>query len=93
MLVEIAVSDSLPTAIVRDYAKSRDELRKLPVVKQKEIQTLAAEKLAQFKEILGISKAGHVGTLDPNVTGVLPVGLEKATRLADFLHEQDGCVI
>jgi predicted rRNA pseudouridine synthase len=40
------------------------------------------------KEILGISKAGHVGTLDPNVTGVLPVGLEKATRLADFLHEQ-----
>jgi H/ACA ribonucleoprotein complex subunit 4 len=29
-----------------------------------------------------------VGTLDPNVTGVLPVGLEKATRLADFLHEQ-----
>ncbi|MCL5930107.1 MAG: RNA-guided pseudouridylation complex pseudouridine synthase subunit Cbf5 [Candidatus Thermoplasmatota archaeon] len=43
---------------------------------------------AWVKEILGISKAGHVGTLDPNVTGVLPVGLEKATRLADFLHEQ-----
>ncbi len=43
---------------------------------------------AWVKEILGIGKAGHVGTLDPNVTGVLPVGLEKATRLADFLHEQ-----
>jgi H/ACA ribonucleoprotein complex subunit 4 len=43
---------------------------------------------AWVKEILGIAKAGHVGTLDPNVTGVLPVGLEKATRLADFLHEQ-----
>jgi H/ACA ribonucleoprotein complex subunit 4 len=43
---------------------------------------------AWVKEILGISKAGHVGTLDPNVTGVLPVGLEKATRLADYLHEQ-----
>ncbi|MEM0135518.1 MAG: RNA-guided pseudouridylation complex pseudouridine synthase subunit Cbf5 [Thermoplasmatales archaeon] len=43
---------------------------------------------AWVKEILGLSKAGHVGTLDPNVTGVLPVGLEKATRLADFLHEQ-----
>lgn len=40
------------------------------------------------KEITGVSKAGHVGTLDPNVTGVLPIGLEKATRLADFLHEQ-----
>lgn len=43
---------------------------------------------AWVKEILKINKAGHVGTLDPNVTGVLPVGLEKATRLADFLHEQ-----
>ncbi|MGC8644771.1 MAG: RNA-guided pseudouridylation complex pseudouridine synthase subunit Cbf5 [Thermoplasmata archaeon] len=40
------------------------------------------------KEITGVSRAGHVGTLDPNATGVLPVGLEKATRLADFLHEQ-----
>lgn len=43
---------------------------------------------AWVKEILQIKKAGHVGTLDPNVTGVLPVGLEKATRLADYLHEQ-----
>ncbi|MEM0140746.1 MAG: RNA-guided pseudouridylation complex pseudouridine synthase subunit Cbf5 [Thermoplasmatales archaeon] len=40
------------------------------------------------RSITGVSKAGHVGTLDPNATGVLPVGLEKATRLADFLHEQ-----
>ncbi|MEM3225232.1 MAG: RNA-guided pseudouridylation complex pseudouridine synthase subunit Cbf5 [Thermoplasmatales archaeon] len=40
------------------------------------------------KSITGVNKAGHVGTLDPNATGVLPVGLEKATRLADFLHEQ-----
>lgn len=43
---------------------------------------------AWVKEILNLGKAGHVGTLDPNVTGVLPIGLEKATRLADFLHEQ-----
>jgi len=40
------------------------------------------------KEIVRAKKAGHVGTLDPNVTGVLPVGLEKATRLADYLHEE-----
>ncbi|NYT13903.1 MAG: RNA-guided pseudouridylation complex pseudouridine synthase subunit Cbf5, partial [Candidatus Methanofastidiosa archaeon] len=25
------------------------------------------------KKVLGISKAGHSGTLDPNVSGVLPV--------------------
>jgi H/ACA ribonucleoprotein complex subunit 4 len=34
---------------------------------------------------LGAEKAGHGGTLDPNVTGVLPVLLDKATPLADWL--------
>ncbi len=43
---------------------------------------------AWVKSILNLKKAGHVGTLDPNVTGVLPIGLERATRLADFLHEE-----
>ena len=37
------------------------------------------------KKILGISKAGHSGTLDPNVTGVLPVALGRATRIAQAL--------
>jgi tRNA pseudouridine55 synthase len=30
-------------------------------------------------------KAGHLGTLDPMATGVLPVTLGKATRLAQFI--------
>lgn len=34
------------------------------------------------KRILGISKAGHSGTLDPNVHGILPVALGRATRVA-----------
>jgi H/ACA ribonucleoprotein complex subunit 4 len=37
------------------------------------------------KKILGISKAGHSGTLDPNVSGVLPVTLGKATKLVKLL--------
>ena len=32
-----------------------------------------------------ISKVGHLGTLDPMATGVLPVSIGKATRLAQFL--------
>jgi len=36
---------------------------------------------AYVKKILGIKKAGHSGTLDPNVTGVLPVALGNATRI------------
>ncbi len=35
---------------------------------------------AYVKEILNIKKAGHSGTLDPKVTGVLPVALGEATK-------------
>ena len=37
------------------------------------------------KKILKISKAGHSGTLDPQVTGVQPTGLSRATRITEFL--------
>jgi H/ACA ribonucleoprotein complex subunit 4 len=40
---------------------------------------------AFVKDILKASKAGHSGTLDPGVTGVLPVGLNKATRIMQWL--------
>lgn len=33
-------------------------------------------------------KAGHTGTLDPEVEGVLPVCLGQATRLAEYLQDQ-----
>jgi len=36
---------------------------------------------AYAKDILNIKKAGHSGTLDPKVTGVLPVALGRATRI------------
>jgi len=34
---------------------------------------------------LGFRKVGHLGTLDPMATGVLPLALGKATRLVEFL--------
>jgi len=34
-------------------------------------------------------KVGHTGTLDPNATGVLPVCLGRATKLADFIQAAD----
>ncbi len=37
------------------------------------------------QKILGISKAGHSGTLDPGVTGVLPIALGRATRIVQAL--------
>jgi len=33
-----------------------------------------------LKKVLGVEKAGHLGTLDPNTTGVLPVALRSAVK-------------
>lgn len=40
---------------------------------------------AYVQQILGVKKGGHSGTLDPKVTGVLPVAIEKATRIVQAL--------
>jgi len=37
------------------------------------------------KKLLKINKAGHSGTLDPQVTGVQPIALGKAARITHFL--------
>ena len=38
------------------------------------------ETVAWVKKILGIEKAGHSGTLDPQVSGLLPIGFGEATK-------------
>jgi H/ACA ribonucleoprotein complex subunit 4 len=43
------------------------------------------EVVAWVKRLLNLQKAGHGGTLDPKVTGVLPVALERATRVVQAL--------
>ena len=43
----------------------------------------------RVRRALGLRRVGHTGTLDPFATGVLPVCLGKATRLARFLGEGD----
>lgn len=43
------------------------------------------EVTAWVKRILGINKAGHGGTLDPAVTGSLPIALSRATRALQVL--------
>jgi tRNA pseudouridine55 synthase len=40
---------------------------------------------AWVSDITGVSKAAHAGTLDPKVTGVLPIMLASATRIAPVL--------
>lgn len=41
--------------------------------------------VATIRRLLGGSKIGHGGTLDPAATGVLPVLVGRATRIAEYL--------
>ena len=41
------------------------------------------------KRILGASKAGHTGTLDPMATGVLPVLLDRGVKASEFMLTSD----
>jgi tRNA pseudouridine55 synthase len=44
--------------------------------------------VAKLRKIYGQRRVGHAGTLDPDATGVLLVGLGRATRLLRFLTAQ-----
>jgi len=43
----------------------------------------------RVKKILDLKKVGHLGTLDPMATGVLPLCVNEGTKLAPFLTESD----
>jgi len=43
----------------------------------------------KVKNILGIRKTSHFGTLDPKVTGVLPVALNRACKLTGYFIGHD----
>jgi len=45
--------------------------------------------VALARRALGVSRIGHTGTLDPMATGVLPLVVGRATRLAQFLTAGD----
>ncbi|MFW5786883.1 MAG: tRNA pseudouridine(55) synthase TruB [Halanaerobiales bacterium] len=42
-----------------------------------------------IKKNLNIRKAGHTGTLDPLATGVLPVCINRATKIIPYLPEEE----
>jgi tRNA pseudouridine55 synthase len=55
------------------------------VVVDKEADWTSHDVVARCRRIFGQRRVGHAGTLDPDATGVLLVGLGRATRLMRFL--------
>ncbi len=45
--------------------------------------------VALVRRTIGVTRVGHTGTLDPLATGVLPLVVGRATRLAQFLSAAD----
>ncbi len=41
------------------------------------------------RRIVGMQRVGHTGTLDPQATGVLPLCVGRATRIAQYLTQAD----
>jgi tRNA pseudouridine55 synthase len=57
------------------------------VVVDKEAGWTSHDVVARCRRIFGQRRVGHAGTLDPDATGVLLVGLGRATRLMRFLTD------
>lgn len=45
--------------------------------------------IAVMRKLLGMKKIGHMGTLDPMATGVLPILIGNATKLQSIIPESD----
>jgi tRNA pseudouridine55 synthase len=57
----------------------------LPVFKPEKFTS--HDVVAKVRRILGIKRIGHTGTLDPAVTGVLPLCIGRATRMVEYIQE------
>jgi len=59
------------------------------VVVEKEAGWTSHDVVARCRRIYGQRRIGHAGTLDPDATGVLLVGLGRATRLLRYLTDRE----
>ena len=55
---------------------------------KKEAGMTSHDAVFKLRKMLHEKKIGHGGTLDPDVTGVLPIALGKATRLIEYMQEE-----
>jgi len=66
--------------------RSVEELLALGVVNLDKPAGPTSHQTSEFvKNILNIEKAGHCGTLDPRVTGVLVIALSRATKVSSVM--------
>lgn len=57
----------------------------LPVYKERGLTS--HDVVFKLRKILKTKKVGHTGTLDPEVSGVLPICIGPATKVSDYIME------
>ncbi|CAD7770314.1 MAG: tRNA pseudouridine synthase B [Candidatus Methanoperedenaceae archaeon GB50] len=82
---------------MKNYLPASRELK--PKIRMKEISGIfvidkpggitSFEIVRRIKTWLNLKKVGHGGTLDPLATGVLPIFINKATKIAQFFLNMD----
>ena len=58
------------------------------IVIDKDAGMTSGDVVYKLRKILHTRKIGHAGTLDPSVTGVLPIAVGQATKLIELMHER-----
>jgi len=59
------------------------------LIVHKEAGWTSHDVVVKVRKLLGGNKVGHAGTLDPHATGVLPLLVGRATRIAEYLINWD----
>lgn len=59
----------------------------LPLWKEKGMTSFGC--VRKVRQLVGIKKVGHAGTLDPDVEGILPIAIGSATKVLEFMLEGD----
>lgn len=85
VLVKSEDDVSLACGCKPDERPIRDYIQKGIIVLDKPSGPTSHQVTAWVRDIFKVKKAGHSGTLDPKVTGLLPIALGSATRLVGAL--------
>src|SRR5689334_16292689 len=71
-------------------SKSTEELIKFGIINIDKPSGPTSFTVSQYvKNSIIVNKTSHLGTLDPQVSGVLPVALGRACRLSDYLMHKN----
>ncbi len=85
ILVKLETKTDYSFGLNPEKRTTEDLLKKGLIILDKPSGPTSHQAADYLKRALDAEKAGHSGTLDPGVTGVLPIALQDATRITNAL--------